>query len=316
MYLQAVPPFTEHFFESDDEADGSIDNGPTGGLTWDGRVDRARDQARLPLLSPFEMANATPADVAAQIARASYAAEFLRVFGPRSLGDPDLALAGVTTALEAFEQDVATFSPYSSKYDDYLEGRATLSAAEQRGLEAFENPAKGNCASCHISRPAPNGARPQFTDYGLIALGLPRNRAIPANANPSYRDLGLCGPDRTDLAGRADYCGRFMTPTLRNVATRTVFFHNGLVRSLREAVAFYAERDVNPGKWYSRDRQGRTRKFDDLPQAYWRNIETGPPFGPRLGLPPVLSAQDLDDIVAFLGTLTDRPVRSTQTSRR
>ena len=39
-YLQAVPPFTEHFFDSEDEADESVDNGPTGGLTWDGRVDR------------------------------------------------------------------------------------------------------------------------------------------------------------------------------------------------------------------------------------------------------------------------------------
>jgi cytochrome c peroxidase len=309
MYLQSVPPFTEHFFESDDEGDSSVDNGPTGGLTWDGRVDRARDQARLPLLSPYEMANATPADVAARVAQASYAPEFLRLFGPRSLGDPGLALAGVTMALEAFEQDVATFSPYSSKYDDYLEGRTRLSAAEQRGLEAFENRAKGNCASCHVSRPAPNGARPQFTDYGLVALGLPRNPAILANADPNYHDLGLCGPDRTDLSGRADYCGRFMTPTLRNVATRTVFFHNGVVRGLREAVAFYAERDVNPEKWYPRDPRGQVRKFDDLPPVYWRNVEIDPPFGPRPGLPPVLSPQDLDDIVAFLGTLTDRPVR-------
>ena len=64
-YLQAVPPFTAHFFEPEDEADESVDNGPTGGLTWDGRVDRGRDQARIPLLSPFEMANRNPAEVAA-----------------------------------------------------------------------------------------------------------------------------------------------------------------------------------------------------------------------------------------------------------
>ena len=51
-YLQAVPAFTEHFYDSEDEGDESIDNGPTGGLTWDGRVDRGRDQARIPLLSP------------------------------------------------------------------------------------------------------------------------------------------------------------------------------------------------------------------------------------------------------------------------
>ena len=52
-YLQAVPQFTEHYFESDDEGDDSIDNGPTGGLTWDGRVDRGRDQARIPLCRPL-----------------------------------------------------------------------------------------------------------------------------------------------------------------------------------------------------------------------------------------------------------------------
>ncbi|HTP91208.1 MAG TPA: cytochrome-c peroxidase, partial [Xanthobacteraceae bacterium] len=56
-YLQVVPPFTEHYYESDEEGDDSVDNGPTGGLTWDGRVDRGRDQARIPLLSSFEMAN-------------------------------------------------------------------------------------------------------------------------------------------------------------------------------------------------------------------------------------------------------------------
>ena len=52
-YLQVVPQFTEHYFESEDEGDDSIDNGPTGGLNWDGRVDRGRDQARIPLLSPI-----------------------------------------------------------------------------------------------------------------------------------------------------------------------------------------------------------------------------------------------------------------------
>ena len=58
MYGQSVPAFTEHFFESEDEGDESVDQGPTGGRDWDGRVDRARDQATLPLLDKNEMANA------------------------------------------------------------------------------------------------------------------------------------------------------------------------------------------------------------------------------------------------------------------
>jgi len=45
-----TPHFTERFFDSDDELNAGVDNGPTGGLTWDGRADRGRDQARLPLL--------------------------------------------------------------------------------------------------------------------------------------------------------------------------------------------------------------------------------------------------------------------------
>ena len=35
-YLQTVPPFSEHCFEND--GDDSIDAGPTGGRTWDGRA--------------------------------------------------------------------------------------------------------------------------------------------------------------------------------------------------------------------------------------------------------------------------------------
>jgi len=46
-YLQSVPAFSEHYHESDDDGDESIDAGPTGGLTWDGRVDRGSDQARI-----------------------------------------------------------------------------------------------------------------------------------------------------------------------------------------------------------------------------------------------------------------------------
>ncbi|HBK04499.1 MAG TPA: hypothetical protein DDZ81_01410, partial [Acetobacteraceae bacterium] len=61
MYAQDTPPFTEHFFAAEDEGDESVDQGPAGGRDWDGRVDRARDQATLPLLDRNEMANATPA---------------------------------------------------------------------------------------------------------------------------------------------------------------------------------------------------------------------------------------------------------------
>src|ERR1700692_1284831 len=46
-YMQNTPPFSEHYH--DDDNDDSVDAGPTGGRTWDGRVDSASEQARIPL---------------------------------------------------------------------------------------------------------------------------------------------------------------------------------------------------------------------------------------------------------------------------
>ena len=310
-YLQAVPQFTEHYYESDDEGDASVDNGPSGGLTWDGRVDRGRDQARLPLLSPDEMANASPAAIVAAIRRAPYADALRRLGGAAIFDRGGRAFDLILEALEAYEQDYTAFYPYSSKYDAYLAGQAALTPQEARGLALFDDPAKGNCAHCHPSARGADGTPPQFTDYGFVALGVPRNRAIPANADPKFYDLGLCGPLRTDLRAHSDYCGLFKTPSLRNVATRKSFFHNGVFHSLRRAIEFYAERDTDPGKFYPRDASGRIEKFDDLPPAYRVNVNIEPPFGEHPGEAPPLSAAETSDIAAFLGTLTDgyRPTR-------
>jgi cytochrome c peroxidase len=304
-YLQVVPQFTAHYFESSDEGDESVDNGPTGGLTWDGRVDRLRDQAGVPLLSPFEMANESAADVVARERAASDADELRKIFGETIFDDDAKAFAAITEALEVYQQDYRAFYPYSSKYDAYLAGRAQLTPQESRGLALFNDPAKGNCGNCHRSERANDGTPPQFTDYGLIAIGVPRNREIPANADPAFFDLGACGPLRTDLAGRTEYCGLFRTPSLRNVALRKTFYHNGSEHDLRKAIEFYVERDTAPERWYPRDAGGRVMKYDDLPARYHGNINNEPPFGGKPGDPPVLSAAEIDDIAAFLGTLTD-----------
>ena len=250
-YLQTIPQFTEHYFEGEETGDDSVDNGPTGGLTWDGRVDRGRDQARIPLLSADEMGNASPEALVARMRKTGYRA---------------VTFDDVLEALETFEQDPHEFYPYSSKFD-----RGTLTAQESRGLSLFRDPAKGNCSVCHTSERATNGSLPQFTDYGFAALGLPRN------ASPGYLDLGLCGPVRKDLRAHKEYCGMFITPTLRNVATRHTFFHNGVFSSLTDAVGFYAKRDQY------------TPEYPD-------NID---------GSKTSLTEGEIDDIVAFLQTLTD-----------
>jgi cytochrome c peroxidase len=304
-YLQATPQFTEHYFDNEDEGDESVDNGPTGGLTWDGRADRPRDQARIPLLSANEMANPDAQAVVARIATSPYAPALRAIYGGDVFADPDRAFTGILTAIETFQQDAKTFYPYTSKYDAYLKGEAKLTDQEARGLALFTDETKGNCSSCHISDVAGDGSPPQFTDFGMIALGVPRNPEIPANADPGYFDLGLCGPLRTDFKGEADYCGLFKTPSLRNVALRQTFMHNGFFHSLRKVVDFYASRDTNPEKWYPRAADGTVRVFDDLPAQYRTNLNTDPPFGGKPGDKPTLNDQEIDDIVAFLGTLTD-----------
>jgi cytochrome c peroxidase len=304
-YLQATPAFTEHFRDSDDEGDASVDNGPTGGLTWDGRVDRGRDQARLPLLSPLEMANDSPAAVVEAVRRSPHADLLRRAFGEHIFADADRAFDGILQALEAYEQRYIEFYPYSSKYDAFLDGKAELTPSEARGLALFNDPEKGNCAHCHLSARSNDGAPPQFTDYGLAALGVPRNPEIAANAEPSFYDLGMCGPLRRDLADRGEYCGMFKSPSLRNVALRRAFFHNGVFRTLRQVMEFYVERDTRPEKWYPRKADGTVRKFDDLPPQYHANVNIEPPFDRHVGDEPRLSGEEIDDIIAFLDTLTD-----------
>lgn len=301
-YLQSVPVFTEHMHDTD--GDDSVDQGPAGGRTWDGRAQSAHAQAQLPLLSPSEMANATPADLVGRLRFSASGAQMRATFGDSVFDDPRKAFNGLVLALEVFQQDPEAFYPYSSKYDEFLRGRLQLSAREARGLEAFNDPSRGNCASCHPSR-VKEGALPALTDFGYVALGVPRNRALPANRDAAFHDLGVCGPLRSDLSGRDEYCGLFRTPSLRNVAVRKSFFHNGVFHTLERVLEFYALRDVAPERWYVRDRDGRVRKFDDLPAAYAVNVNVEAPFDRQRGGRPALSPVERADIIAFLKTLTD-----------
>ncbi|WP_231879103.1 cytochrome-c peroxidase [Collimonas arenae] len=302
-YIQNVPAFTEHFF--DDDGDDSIDAGPTGGHNWDGRAPSTHDQARIPLLSAHEMGNAGPAEVVEKLKKAAYAGQFRQTFGEDIFDKPEQAFKWALMALEVYQESPAEFYPYNSKYDAFLRGQTQLSKQELNGLRLFNDPAKGNCASCHISGIAPSGAFPQFTDYGLIAIGVPRNKHIPANADPKYFDMGLCGPDRTDLKEKTEYCGMFKTPSLRNVAMRQVFFHNGAFDSLEKVMQFYVQRDTQPQKWYPRNKDGSVDKFDDLPVAYRDNVNVEAPFDRKPSDRPALNDAEIKDVIAFLKTLND-----------
>lgn len=308
-YKEYTPIYSDQF----ENPDQISPPGPGGGYAWDGRADTLADQARIPLLAANEMANASPEDVVKKIESGANAELFKKAFGQDIFKDSNKAFAMALAALQAFQIEDNSFHPYSSKFDRYRNNKigGALTDQEFRGLRLFMDPKRGNCMGCHLLGPGNNGSQDMLTDYSFEAIGVPRNMEIAANADPAYYDLGLCGPARTDHVPakpgvKNAYCGMFKTPTLRNIATRHVFMHNGYFKSLRDVLKFYNTRDTQPELWYPKDAHGKVQKFNDLPRKYWPNLDPSLPLDQRpAGSKPVLSAQDMDDLIAFMNILTD-----------
>lgn len=285
---------------------------PVGGFFWDGRADTAEQQALGPLLNALEMNNKDAASVVRKIATSPYAQLFKDEFGSQIFTNPSLAFQKIGVAIAAFERTSA-LQPFSSKYDQYIQGKAKFTPQEANGMKLFMDVNKGNCASCHLMNP--NSAKPSdslFTDFAFYATGIPRNMAIPRNANPSFFDLGLCGPERTKPALTSNvpanisidkFCGTFRMTSLRNTAERKAWMHNGFFKDLRDVVSFYATRNSDPKRWY-----GPQGIPNDLPSAYVGNIiKDRVPFNRPATAGPALNPKEIDDVLAFLKTLSDAP---------
>jgi len=285
---------------------------PQGGLFWDGRADTLQQQALVPMLNPLEMDGGSVKAVAARLHQAPYAGQMRQLFGPSIFADPQMAVAEALFSVARYQIEDSKFHPYTSKFDYWLEGKARFTPDELRGYQLFNDPNKANCGGCHLDQPTADGRPPLFTDHQFEALAAPRNPALAATRDPSYFDLGICGPYRTDMQDQTQYCGMFLTPTLRNVATRHVFFHNGVFRSLQQVLDFYDFRDTEPQRVYPHGANGAVEKYDDIPRKYWANVDVAdPPFNRKLGETPAMTPADEADIIAFLRTLTDgyRPGR-------
>jgi len=256
-----------------------------GGLFWDGRAANLEEQAKGPFLNPLEMANPNAAAVVAKVQQSPYADHFREVFGPEAFTDPNRAYDFVAEAIAAYER-THELNQFSSKYDLFLQGTVKLNDQEIQGLALFEDEKKGRCAECHPSRSGPNQEPPLFTDFTYDNLGVPKNPEnpyyyLPKSLNPDgvkFVDLGLGG-----VVKKPEENGKFRVPTLRNVAVTAPYMHNGIFKTLRQVVVFYNARDVGP--WPA----------PEVPQNVNRE-ELG-----NLGL----TEQEVDDIVAFLQTLTD-----------
>jgi cytochrome c peroxidase len=149
-----------------------------------------------------------------------------------------------------------------------------------------------------------NPAESMFTDYGYDAIALPRNHKLPGTKDPGAYDIGLCErKDTKTPSGDVRFCSQFRTPSLRNVAVRESYGHNGVYKNLHDVVAFYARRAVAPDRIYPPG-----QKFDDVPAKYRANVNVyAPVYNRAVGAPQPMSDSEIDDVVAFLNTLTDAP---------
>lgn len=210
-------------------------------LFWHGGSPSLELQALGPLSDHNE--HALQPEQIVEILRASrYAPEFKRIFGR----EPDLT--ALTQAIASFER---TLVSYDSPFDRYQSGDAhALTASQVRGMDLFYD--RAECFHCH------NGNN--FSD------NLPHN-----NASELFNeDIGVA-----QLSGQDADVGKFITPTLRNIALTAPYMHAGQMKTLREVVQHY----------------------NDGGQA---NPNTDPLVRP-LGL----TDQEVTDLVAFLEALTD-----------
>jgi len=256
-----------------------------GGQFWDGRAANLAEQAKGPFLNPLEMANPDEKTVVEKVRSSEYAGLFREVFGAAAFDDPNKAYDMIADAIAGYEKS-SELNQFSSKYDLYLAGKVALTEQERRGFELFEDEDKGKCAECHPSRPGADGTPPLFTDFTYDNLGVPKNPEnpfyyLPKEFNPdgvSFIDLGL-----GSVLNKPSENGKFKVPSLRNIAKTAPYFHNGFFKNLRQVVVFYNTRDVGP--WAPPEVRANVNRE-----------ELG-----DLGL----TEQEVDDIVAFMQTLTD-----------
>jgi len=280
-----------------------------GGQFWDGRAATLAAQAKQPLLNKVEMANPDKATVIKDVRNAAYAELFKRVYGPDSLKDVEQAYDYVADAIAAFESS-HQLNAFTSKYDYYLAGKVNLTKQEHRGLKLYEAEDKGNCAACHPLWPDENdGTPPLFTDFTYDNLGVPRTPHNPFYSlshefNPDgkkFVDIGLAANPQVKADERAQQeMGKVKVPTLRNIALTAPYMHNGYFNDLKNVVDFYNTRDSKPVC-----PDPITPEETAVQQGCWPVAEVKENVNKEELGNLKLTEQEVDDIVAFMRTLTD-----------
>ncbi len=256
---------------------------------WDGRAATLEEQAKLPILNPVEMGMKDGDAVVAKVrAIPEYAEAFKKVFG-REVTFDDLG-----AAIAAFER--MQFSG-SAPFDAFIQGDAkALDASAKRGWSLFNG--KGRCNSCH----AGNAVSPLFSDQKFHNIGIAAHKQdfvqLAREALAKVRTGDQQQIDELALQTKFSELGRFLvtknendigtfkTPTLRNIGITGPYMHDGSMQTLWDVMDHY-----NKG--------GLANPYLDGGMQ-------------RLGL----TEAEVDDLVAFLFTLTDARFAALQKTER
>src|SRR5712671_4775531 len=246
---------------------------------WDGRAPSLEEQAKLPILNPIEMGHPDAAGAMAAVnSDPAYVGLFQKAYG-RTPNYDDLG-----RAIASFER---TLIFLDAPFDRFAAGDSrALSAAAQRGLDLFNG--KARCVSCHmINSSNPLGTDNLFHNIGVSArkqnfeaLAGQALSVLRENNDTKALDKLAIETDMSEL-GRflvtknSGDIGAFKTEQLRNVGITAPYMHDGSLKTLWDVMDHY-----NKG--------GETNAYLDG------------------GIEPLnLSESEVNDVVAFLFTLTD-----------
>jgi cytochrome c peroxidase len=248
---------------------------------WDGRVATLEQQAALPITNPFEMGSASVAEAVSRISGdKDYQARFMQAFG-QGVNEEDLL-----SAIAAYERTLASFD---AGFDHFIAGEANaISDSAKRGWELFNT--KARCHLCHALTDNQRDATLFIdNDFHNIGIGIIRHHVAPL-AQQAERELAqghLPAIDAAAITSEMSVLGRFLvtrkqsdiasfkTPGLRNLLVTGPYFHDGSMQTLWDVMDHYNKGDGITDPWLDKDMQ-----------------------------PLALSESEIDDVVAFLASLT------------
>ena len=177
-----------------------------GPYFWDGRAETLEDQAKGPMTSEKEMAMSVDTALPRLKAIKGYVDEFNKAFPGEGI-----SLDTIAKAMAAYERTVVSSE---APFDRYVAGdEAAISESAKRGFVLFNG--KANCAACHVGW--------RMTDDGFHDIGI---------ADDDHGRAGV-------VQGIVQLDHAFKTPTLRNVALRAPYMHDGSASTLADVVDHY-----------------------------------------------------------------------------